>query len=195
MIRPRPSIWPGRRPQAPSSETVRIHHGIPGRRSLVRADGGGHQPDRPWLRAAVYSHADTPDHAPQQRQTWEHGCVRSITRRSRAARAASGTPAPARQTARATPAGAPQRRGDGLVDVEVTSRAGRRGIVLPNQLGTLIELHRREQEREREHAGTVWEDGGSMFAQEKRPADRPDDGPQRVETPAGRRWGPVRLAS
>jgi integrase len=36
----------------------------------------------------------------------------------------------------------------------------------------LIEQHRREQQREREHAGSVWEDGGRMFAQENgRPID------------------------
>lgn len=56
--------------------------------------------------------------------------------------------------------------------MEVKSRAGRRGIVLPNQLVMLIEQHRREQQREREHAGSVWEEGEWMFAQENgRPID------------------------
>ena len=52
------------------------------------------------------------------------------------------------------------------------SRAGRRGIVLPAQLAALLEQHREAQAREREHAGTVWEEGGWMFAQ---PNGRPID--------------------
>lgn len=66
----------------------------------------------------------------------------------------------------------PLRRGGGLVDADVKSRAGRRGIVLPTQLCGLLEQHRGEQAREREHAGTLWEDGGWMFAQ---PNGRPID--------------------
>jgi integrase len=53
----------------------------------------------------------------------------------------------------------------GLVEVEVKSRAGRRGIALPDQLFKLITEHRESQVREREHAGTEWREGGWMFAQ------------------------------
>jgi integrase len=66
----------------------------------------------------------------------------------------------------------PLRRGGGLVEVDVKSRAGRRGIVLPAQLAALLEEHRAAQAREREVAGSVWEDGGWMFAQ---PNGRPID--------------------
>jgi hypothetical protein len=45
------------------------------------------------------------------------------------------------------------RHGGGLVEVEVKSAAGRRGIVLPDQLFDLIIEHRKRQEQEREHAG------------------------------------------
>ncbi|MGQ0576380.1 MAG: tyrosine-type recombinase/integrase [Pseudonocardia sp.] len=49
---------------------------------------------------------------------------------------------------------------------------GRRGIVLPAQLCELLEQHRRAQERERAHAGSVWEEAGWMFAQSNgRPID------------------------
>jgi integrase len=47
----------------------------------------------------------------------------------------------------------------------VKSRAGRRGIALPDGLFTLIMAHRKVQDREREHAGTEWHEGDWMFAQ------------------------------
>jgi integrase len=49
--------------------------------------------------------------------------------------------------------------------VDVKSAAGRRGIALPDQLFTLITEHRKLQDREREHAGTEWREGGWMFTQ------------------------------
>lgn len=52
------------------------------------------------------------------------------------------------------------------------SRAGRRGIVLPEQLYQLIEQHREQQRAERELAAELWEDDGWMFAQ---PNGRPID--------------------
>ena len=45
------------------------------------------------------------------------------------------------------------------------SAAGRRGIALPDQLFTLIMEHRKQQDRDREHAGTEWQEGGWMFTQ------------------------------
>lgn len=59
-----------------------------------------------------------------------------------------------------------------MVEVDVKSIAGRRGIVLPDQLHVLITEHREQQDRERVHAGTEWHDGGSMFAQ---PTGKPLD--------------------
>jgi hypothetical protein len=52
-----------------------------------------------------------------------------------------------------------------MVEVEVKSTAGRRGIALPDQLLDLIIEHRKRQDQEREHAGTEWHEGGWMFAQ------------------------------
>jgi hypothetical protein len=57
----------------------------------------------------------------------------------------------------------PKRHGGGLVEVEVKSAAGRRGIALPDQLYALLVEHRNKQDQEREHAGTEWHDGDWMF--------------------------------
>lgn len=117
-----------------------------------------------------------------QRQTWEHGCVDSHECGTRfhkttpckagCTRHARACPPPCPPECTNHARWCPERRGGGLVDVEVKSRAGRRGIVLPAQLATLLEQHRQQQDREREHAGNLWEDGGWMFAQ---PNGRPID--------------------
>jgi len=59
-----------------------------------------------------------------------------------------------------------------LVEADVKSRAGRRGIVVPDQLYELLMQHRGAQARERDHAGSVWQEGGWMFTQ---PNGRPLD--------------------
>jgi len=43
------------------------------------------------------------------------------------------------------------------------SRAGRRVIGLPDELGRLLELHREEQERDRRRAGAEWHETGYVF--------------------------------
>lgn len=58
------------------------------------------------------------------------------------------------------------------MEVEVKSRAGRRGIVLPDQLYALLMDHRAAQDLERERAADLWTDEGWMFAQ---PTGRPVD--------------------
>jgi len=71
----------------------------------------------------------------------------------------------------------PQRHGGGLVDAEVKSRAGRRGIVLPDELYSLLEEHRAAQNAERQHAGAVGEEGDWMFTQPNgRPISPEQDG-------------------
>jgi integrase len=65
----------------------------------------------------------------------------------------------------------PQRKG-GMVEVDVKSKAGRRGIRLPDQLFTLLMQHQEAQNREREYAGTEWREGEWMFTQ---PNGRPLD--------------------
>jgi integrase len=117
-----------------------------------------------------------------QRRTWEHGCddphacsakyhkARPCREGCKRHKRACPPPCPPNCVDHAR--WCPARRGGGLVDAEVKSRAGRRGIVLPIELYELLALHRTEQDREREHAGTEWHEGGWMFAQ---PTGRPVD--------------------
>lgn len=59
-----------------------------------------------------------------------------------------------------------------MVEADVKSAAGRRGIVLPEPLYVLLMQHREVQAHEREHAGTLWEEGGWIFTQANgRPID------------------------
>lgn len=117
-----------------------------------------------------------------QRQTWEHGCAdphacgakyhKTTPCREGCKRHTRACPPPCPPDCTSHARSCPERRGGGLVDAEVKSRAGRRGIVLPAELYELLVLHRTEQAREREHAGTEWCEGGWMFAQ---PTGRPID--------------------
>jgi hypothetical protein len=56
------------------------------------------------------------------------------------------------------------------------SAAGCRGIALPDQLFTLIMEHRKQQDSDRDHAGTERQEGGWLFPQPNgKPIDpRPD---------------------
>jgi len=55
-------------------------------------------------------------------------------------------------------------------------RENRNGAVDPEPLAELPEQHRAAQAAEREHAGSLWEDGGWMFAQSNgRPIDQTMD--------------------
>ena len=70
----------------------------------------------------------------------------------------------------------PKRHGGGLVEADVKSRAGRRGIALPDQLVSLLVAHKAAQAKERKHAGSVWVEGEWMFAQpDGRPLDPRSD--------------------
>lgn len=117
-----------------------------------------------------------------QRRTWEHGCsdphecgaryhkVKPCPKKCR--RHTRACPAPCAPDCTSHARWCPKRRGGGLVEADVKSKAGRRGIVLPRPLFELLMQHADAQAREREHAGTVWEDGGWMFTQ---PNGRPID--------------------
>ncbi|HYB14355.1 MAG TPA: tyrosine-type recombinase/integrase [Streptosporangiaceae bacterium] len=117
-----------------------------------------------------------------QRRTRQHGCADPHTCGARyhktkpcpenCKRHTQACPPPCPPECTSHARWCPQRRGGGLVEVEVKSMAGRRGIVLPDQLYALITEHRQQQDREREHAGTEWHDGGWMFAQ---PTGKPLD--------------------
>lgn len=110
-----------------------------------------------------------------QRRTWQHGCAnphacgacyhKTSPCPKNCRRHKRTCPPPCPPDCEGHARHCPQRRDGGLVEVDVKSRAGRRGIALPDQLYALIEQHRRAQDAEREHAGTEWHEGGWMFAQ------------------------------
>ena len=117
-----------------------------------------------------------------QRRTWEHGCDdphacgakyhKMKPCRDGCNRHTRACPPPCPADCDSHARHGPQRRGGGLVEADVKSTAGRRGIVLPAELYELLTLHRTEQDRERQHAGTEWSEGGWMFTQ---PNGRPMD--------------------
>jgi integrase len=53
----------------------------------------------------------------------------------------------------------------GMVDVDVKSRAGRRGVRLPDKLFDLLMAHEKAQAAERELAGNLWHESDFMFTQ------------------------------
>jgi integrase len=110
-----------------------------------------------------------------QRRPWQHGCtdpracaaghhkIRPCPQNCTRHKRACPPPCPADCDGHARHC--PQRQAGGLIEVDVKSRAGRRGIALPDQLYAMIVQHRDMQQAEREHAGTGWHEGGWMFAQ------------------------------
>lgn len=78
------------------------------------------------------------------RPKWLHGCEKPCGRKH--------------------PGYCPQRRPAREESVDTKSRAGRRTIGLPDELVALLRKHRDEQDREREAAGQLWDDGGWVFA-------------------------------
>lgn len=95
-----------------------------------------------------------------QRRTWRHGCV-DPTR-------CGTSSSPDIRSARRCP----QRHGGGLVFDSPKSLAGRRVIALPAQLLSLLREHRRTQEKEREFAGSEWQQRDLVFCQANgRPID------------------------
>lgn len=117
-----------------------------------------------------------------QRQTWQHGCE-SPTECGKARHKTKPCPPDCPKHKRECPPPCrpdctdharhcPKRWGGGLVEVDVKSKAGRREQVLPDRLWEMIEAHREAQDKEREHAGSEWHEGGWMFAQENgKPTD------------------------
>jgi integrase len=110
-----------------------------------------------------------------QRRTWQHGCddphrcgaryhkARPCKPNCKRHKRACPPPCPPDCTSHAR--WCPQRHGGGLVEADVKSKAGRRGIALPDELFTLVMEHRKVQDSERELAGTEWHEGDWMFAQ------------------------------
>ena len=110
-----------------------------------------------------------------QRHSWEHGCDNPHAcgaRHHKMKPCKKGCKRHQRACPPACPPGCtsharwcPQRRGGGLVEVDVKSTAGRREIGLPDELLALLVEHRKVQDQEREHAGSEWHEGGWVFAQ------------------------------
>ncbi|MCA1194888.1 tyrosine-type recombinase/integrase [Saccharopolyspora sp. 6V] len=110
-----------------------------------------------------------------QRRTWEHGCsdphacgakyhkVKPCPKLCKRHTRACPPPCPADCTDHAR--WCPQRRGGGLVLVELKSSAGRRSIGLPDELFDMLLRHEEQQQAERELAGNEWHEGGFMFTQ------------------------------
>lgn len=120
-----------------------------------------------------------------QRRTWEHGCADPHACGERLHKH-EPCPQPCKRHTRPCPPPCPsdcvshartcpQRHGGGLVEAPVKSRAGQRAMALPDTVFALLEAHEQVQQAEREHAGTVWEEGGWMFTQ---PTGKPLDPPR-----------------
>ncbi len=118
-----------------------------------------------------------------QRQTWQHGCdnphacgakyhktqpcKHGCLRHTR-----KPCPPPCRPNCTDHARWCPNRHSGGLVEVDVKSRAGRRSFAVPDELYALLLKHEQLQQREREHAGSEWQERGWIFTQ---PTDRPID--------------------
>jgi len=110
----------------------------------------------------------------RQRQTYRHGCsdavacastrhkVKSCRRPCKSHKRTCPPPCPPGCTKHARYC--PDRIG-GVVDVDVKSRAGRRGVRLPDQLFGLLMEHERAQSAERKLAGDLWHESDFMFTQ------------------------------
>lgn len=117
-----------------------------------------------------------------QRRTWEHGCSDPHACGERLHKRAPCRPGCKKHTRECPPpcspdcvrhaSSCPQRHGGGLVKAPVKSKAGRRPMGVPDTVFILLLIHKEEQDREREFAGTVWEEHGLMFCQ---PTGRPID--------------------
>ncbi|KAA5829549.1 tyrosine-type recombinase/integrase [Saccharopolyspora hirsuta] len=125
-----------------------------------------------------------------QRQAWQHGCddphacgarfhrtacaenCKRHRNRKNCVRNEKGHPRPCPPNCTRHASSCPQRHGGGLREVEVKSKAGRRGFVFPDAIFDLLMRHEQVQQHEREVAGTEWEEGGWIFTQ---PNGRPLD--------------------
>jgi integrase len=110
-----------------------------------------------------------------QRRTWQHGCAnphpcgaqyhKTKPCKPGCKRHHRPCPPPCPPDCTDHARWCPQRHGGGLVEVDVKSQAGRRGIALPDELFTLITAHRTMQQRERENAGSEWHADRWIFTQ------------------------------
>ena len=117
-----------------------------------------------------------------QRRTWEHGCDDPHACGERlhktkpcpkpCARHTRPCPPPCGPNCTRHASSCPERRNGGLVRAPVKSKAGQREGGIPDTLFLLLLLHKEEQDKERQHAGTEWQENDLMFCQ---PNGRPID--------------------
>ncbi|MDQ0378578.1 tyrosine-type recombinase/integrase [Amycolatopsis thermophila] len=110
-----------------------------------------------------------------QRQKWQHGCDnphacggpyhRTEKCKQPCKKHTRPCPEPCSPTCTEHARKCPQRKGGGLVEVDVKSRAGRRTFPLPDELFNLLMRHRERQARERDRAGSEWHEGDWIFTQ------------------------------
>jgi integrase len=117
-----------------------------------------------------------------QRRTWEHGCDNPHACGERLHKRQPCPVSCNRHTRPCPPlcgpdctkhaSTCPKRHSGGLVKAPLKTKAGKRSIGLPDTLFLLLLQHKDDQAREREFAGTVWEENDLMFCQETgRPLD------------------------
>jgi integrase len=117
-----------------------------------------------------------------QRHRWQHGCEDPHECGQRlhktqpcpphCNRHQRACPPPCRPDCKRHASKCPQRRGGGLKEVDVKSRAGRRAVGIPTPLVEALLQHKEAQDKERERAGQLWEEDGWVFTQ---PNGRPID--------------------
>lgn len=110
-----------------------------------------------------------------QRLVWQHGCddPRACARphhkekpcKQGCKRHSRQCPPPCPDDCMRHARHCPQRRGGGLVVTETKSQAGRRTVGMPQPLVRALADHRRSQEKERETAGDLWQEGDWLFTQ------------------------------
>jgi integrase len=117
-----------------------------------------------------------------QRHKWQHGCTDP---HACGARLHKTEPCPTncqRHTKPCPPpcppncvrhaSGCPLRHSGGLVEVDVKSRAGKRTVGIPDPLLRALREHKKTQDKEREQAAELWQEGDWVFTQ---PNGRPID--------------------
>lgn len=117
-----------------------------------------------------------------QRHRWEHGCAdphacgarlhKKEPCREGCRRHKKPCPPPCPPNCDRHASRCPLRRGGGLVEADVKSRAGRRAVGIPQPLVQALREHQRAQAAERDRAAELWQEGGWVFTQ---PNGRPID--------------------
>ncbi|MBV9844999.1 MAG: tyrosine-type recombinase/integrase [Kutzneria sp.] len=109
----------------------------------------------------------------RQRQTYEHGCI-NLAACAKNHHKTKPCEQPCKRHKKCPPPCQPgcvkharycPKRIGGVVEVDVKSAAGRRGLRLPDQLFDLLMAHKEAQDKEHLVAGNMWQPGEWMFTQ------------------------------